>query len=369
MLEKVLRVIFVSLFIVLGVALANQAGPALTSLLSNTSITGSIWGITLISFFSMLIGGIIGGAAGIFASSYLTRQLISMASWVERSLTGFSTQDILLGTLGLFLGLIIANLVGLAFIHVPIIGFYVPVVLSIVLGYTGLRLSVGKKNEITGWFRLRAAEGSAVRSPKKQNPNGKLLDTSVIIDGRIDDLCRTGFIEGPLIVPVFVLEELQKIADSSDILKRNRGRRGLDILNHMRKNGQTEIRIVTDDFDDMTEVDSKLVKLAQKMHCKIMTNDYNLNKVAELQGVTVLNLNDLANALKPAVIPGEQLFVQLVKSGKEEGQGVAYLEDGTMIVVENGHAAIGREVSVTVTSVLQTSAGRMIFARLDENTL
>lgn len=167
-------------------------------------------------------------------------------------------------------------------------------------------------------------------------------------------------------MPVFVLEELQKIADSSDVLKRNRGRRGLDILNHMKKNSR-DFHIITDDFEEMNEVDSKLVKLARAKGYKIVTNDYNLNKVAELQGVSVLNINDLAIAVKPAVIPGEQLFVQLVKQGKEEGQGVAYLEDGTMIVVENGSTCIGREVPVIITSVLQTSAGKMIFAKLDSN--
>ena len=159
---------------------------------------------------------------------------------------------------------------------------------------------------------------------------------------------------------------MQKIADSSDVLKRNRGRRGLDILNHMRKKNRDDIKIITDDFEEISEVDSKLIKLAREKGYKIITNDYNLNKVAELQGVAVLNVNDLAIAVKPAVIPGEQIFVQLVKNGKEEGQGVAYLDDGTMIVVEDGSKSIGKEVAVIITSVLQTSAGKMIFAKLEE---
>mgnify|MGYP002706143867 CR=1 FL=1 len=195
---------------------------------------------------------------------------------------------------------------------------------------------------------------------------GKLLDTNIIIDGRVADIFQTGFLEGPIVVPVFVLEELQKIADSSDVLKRNRGRRGLDILNHMRKKNRDDIKIITDDFEEISEVDSKLIKLAREKGYKIITNDYNLNKVAELQGVAVLNVNDLAIAVKPAVIPGEQIFVQLVKNGKEEGQGVAYLDDGTMIVVEDGSKSIGKEVAVIITSVLQTSAGKMIFAKLEE---
>lgn len=252
-----------------------------------------------------------------------------------------STQDLIAGTLGLFLGLIIANLVGLAFGSVPYIGPYVSVALSIILGYLGMHLVVSKKSELAGWLHLHA-EGSFDKKKNKDHHTGKLLDTNVIIDGRVADIYRSGFLEGPIIVPVFVLEELQKIADSSDILKRNRGRRGLDILNHMRKNSKDDVIIVTNDFEDISEVDSKLVKLAREKNYKIVTNDYNLNKVAELQGVAVLNINDLAIAVKPAVIPGEQIFVQLVKSGKEEGQGVAYLEDGTMIVVENGSQCIGK---------------------------
>ena len=211
---------------------------------------------------------------------------------------------------------------------------------------------VSKKSELAGWLHLHA-EGSFDKKKNKDHHTGKLLDTNVIIDGRVADIYRSGFLEGPIIVPVFVLEELQKIADSSDIL--------------MRKNSKDDVIIVTNDFEDISEVDSKLVKLAREKNYKIVTNDYNLNKVAELQGVAVLNINDLAIAVKPVVIPGEQIFVQLVKSGKEEGQGVAYLEDGTMIVVENGSQCIGKEVPVIITSVLQTSAGKMIFAKLESD--
>ena len=194
--------------------------------------------------------------------------------------------------------------------------------------------------------------------------SGKLLDTSAIIDGRIAEICSTGFLEGPLLVPVFVLEELQLIADSSDLLKRNKGRRGLDILKQMQEDNYVEVRIINDDFDDVQGVDSKLVRLGRKINAKVVTNDYNLNKVAGLQGVAVLNINDLANALKPARVPGEQMNVLIVKAGKEENQGVAYLDDGTMIVVEDGQKYIGSTMPVTVTSVLQTSAGRMIFVKI-----
>ena len=185
----------------------------------------------------------------------------------------------------------------------------------------------------------------------------------MIIDGRIADICRTQFIEGILVVPAFVLEELQHIADSSDVLKRNRGRRGLDILNKMQKEPNVNVKIYDRDFDEVAEVDTKLVRLAKALGGKIVTNDYNLNKVAELQGVAVLNINELANAVKPIVLPGEEMVVHVIKDGKEQGQGVAYLDDGTMIVVDGGRRYIGEDIGVMVTSVLQTAAGRMIFAK------
>lgn len=364
--EKILRAIFVLLFTVLGIVLSRQGETVLALLLPNSVLTETILGITFMSLAAMLVGGIFGAIIGSFISPYLIKSLFMFTSTVEKSLSAMSTQDLIAGTLGLFLGLIIANLVGLAFGSVPYIGPYVSVALSIILGYLGMHLVVSKKSELAGWLHLHA-EGSFDKKKNKDHHTGKLLDTNVIIDGRVADIYRSGFLEGPIIVPVFVLEELQKIADSSDILKRNRGRRGLDILNHMKKNSKDDVIIVTNDFEDISEVDSKLVKLAREKNYKIVTNDYNLNKVAELQGVAVLNINDLAIAVKPAVIPGEQIFVQLVKSGKEEGQGVAYLEDGTMIVVENGSQCIGKEVPVIITSVLQTSAGKMIFAKLESD--
>ena len=364
--EKILRAIFVLLFTVLGIVLSRQGETVLALLLPNSVLTETILGITFMSLAAMLVGGIFGAIIGSFISPYLIKSLFMFTSTVEKSLSAMSTQDLIAGTLGLFLGLIIANLVGLAFGSVPYIVPYVSVALSIILGYLGMHLVVSKKSELAGWLHLHA-EGSFDKKKNKDHHTGKLLDTNVIIDGRVADIYRSGFLEGPIIVPVFVLEELQKIADSSDILKRNRGRRGLDILNHMRKNSKDDVIIVTNDFEDISEVDSKLVKLAREKNYKIVTNDYNLNKVAELQGVAVLNINDLAIAVKPAVIPGEQIFVQLVKSGKEEGQGVAYLEDGTMIVVENGSQCIGKEVPVIITSVLQTSAGKMIFAKLESD--
>lgn len=194
----------------------------------------------------------------------------------------------------------------------------------------------------------------------------KIVDTSAIIDGRIADLCKTGFLEGILIVPNFVIGELQKIADSADSLRRNRGRRGLDLLNRMQKESQITIKVFDRDYEEVYEVDTKILKLAREMEAKVITNDYNLNKVAELYGVQVLNINDLSNAIKPLVLPGEEMVVHVLRDGKEYGQGIGYLEDGTMIVVEGGKSYIGVDLEILVTSVLQTSAGRMIFAKPKE---
>lgn len=207
-----------------------------------------------------------------------------------------------------------------------------------------------------------------VRAVKEQPgaERNKILDTSVIIDGRIADICETGFIEGTLIVPEFVLRELQHIADSSDPIKRNRGRRGLDILQKIQKNPDVQVWIHDMDFPDIREVDGKLVAMAKALTAKVVTNDFNLNKVAELHGVPVLNINELTNALRPVVLPGEEIRVYVLKEGKEYNQGVAYLDDGTMVVIDNGRRYIGHTIDVCVTSVLQTTAGRMIFSRLKE---
>lgn len=283
------------------------------------------------------------------------------------------------GTAGLLFGLIIANLIGLAFYRVPIIGSYIPIILSAIFGYIGMRLTSRKGPELyANWLQSRtvAKDKKKEATPKEVEQVtapvvsefesvsvAKLLDTSVIIDGRIAELCATGFLDGPLVVPLFVLEELQHISDSADVLKRNRGRRGLDILQSMQQKELIAIKVIPDDFEDIAEVDSKLMRLALDKKWKIVTNDFNLNKVASLQGIEVLNLNDLANALKPAMIPGEWIRVQVIKEGKEDNQGVAYLDDGTMIVIENGAQYVDTSIDVMVTSVLQTSAGRMIFAR------
>ena len=238
-----------------------------------------------------------------------------------------------------------------------------PILLSLLFGYLGFQVGFKKRDELLTLFTARKKKVVEEEPTKVEKSNLKILDTSVIIDGRIADICQTGFLEGTIVIPQFVLGELQHIADSSDALKRNRGRRGLDILNRIQKELAIKVEIYEGDFEDITEVDSKLVKLAKLTNGVVVTNDFNLNKVCELQKVAVLNINDLANAVKPVVLPGEEMKIQIIKDGKEHNQGVAYLDDGTMIVVEEGRNYIGKHIDVLVTSVLQTSAGRMIFAK------
>ena len=233
--------------------------------------------------------------------------------------------------------------------------------LMAVFGYGGLLLGLsrGKAISVAAIFRLFRGQG--------MEEHLKILDTSVIIDGRIADVCETGFLDGVFILPQFILQELQHIADASDTMKRARGRRGLDILHKIQKMSRITVRIVDEDFPKIKEVDAKLVALAKLLNAKVITNDFNLNKVAELQGVSVLNINELADSLKPVVLPGEAMKVFILKEGKEYNQGVAYLDDGTMVVVENARRLIGKNSDVTVTSVLQTTAGRMIFSKLKED--
>jgi uncharacterized protein YacL len=363
MLDKILRVLIIMVCGVTSLMLTDQLMPYLAQLISVQFLQIGIFGTTLMTISMFIIGGLLGVIVGYLLAPTLSNWIWRSIGKVEAALSNFSSQDLLAGTLGLVFGLIIANLIGIAFMHLPIIGSYLPMVFSIILGYTGMSIAVRKKQEIGNLITSLKPRDRFKDSRTKQKIVGKILDTSVIIDGRIAEICKTGFLEGPLIVPVFVLEELQHIADSADSLKRSKGRRGLDILNQIQQEEYIQVNVVTDDFDDITEVDSKLIRLGQKLKAKVVTNDYNLNKVAALRGITVLNINDLANAVKPARIPGEQMDILVVKAGKENNQGIAYLDDGTMIVVENGEKYIGMNINVLVTSVLQTSAGRMIFVK------
>ncbi len=284
----------------------------------------------------------------------------------EKELLKFSTMDIIWGAVGLIVGFIIAFLISQPFSDIKYVGTIVSILSYLLFGYLGIKISTRKKDDVI-WPQINLKKQSIAKKQdktKKELVFPKILDTSVIIDGRISDICKTGFIEGTLVIPEFVLKELRHIADSSDSLKRNRGRRGLDILNILQKDDAVNVVIESKDYGDNIEVDVKLLKLAKELGGKVLTNDFNLNKVAEFQGVDVLNINELANAVKPVVLPGEEMTVMVVKDGKESGQGLAYLDDGTMIVVEGGKKCIGDSVIVTVTSVLQTAAGRMIFAKL-----
>ena len=331
--------------------------------------------LTIARISVLILGTLIGVIIGYLISSFILKQGLVIAKRLERILTHIPNQELIAGTIGLLFGLIIANLIGVAFNQVPIIGPYIPIILSAIFGYSGLKIMARKGPEMYyNYVQQWGGEGTkktsrfkmfSTHKSDKTTSTPKLLDTSVIIDGRIKELCNTGFIEGPLMVPLFVLNELQIISDSADATKRNRGRRGLDILKEMQDANKVAIEVVEDDYDDLTEVDSKLMRLALDKQWKLMTNDFNLNKVARVQGIEVLNLNELANVLKPALIAGEWIRVQVMKEGKEVQQGVAYLDDGTMIVVEDGRPYVGQDVEVMVTSILQTSAGRMIFARVD----
>ena len=383
MLDRVLR-FFITLFLAIaGGALLDLASPVLTMYVGTEilKMEMGIVRITMGSLICILLGAVLGGLIGFLASPYFIRCLKRFSAWVEQQLGKMPIHDVIAGAIGLAIGLIIANLLGYSFAKIPIVGDYIPVIFSIVFGYLGITITIKKRQELTGLFDFvprfmkefakmkemragasQAPAGAAAVAPKEDKAY-KLLDTSVIIDGRIADICDTGFIEGTLLIPVFVLEELQHIADSSDVLKRTRGRRGLDILQRIRQSTKVKVEITNVDFDDIAEVDSKLVRLGQQVGGKIITYDYNLNKVAQLRGVEVLNINELSNAVKPVVIPGETMHVTIVKAGKEPGQGVAYLDDGTMIVVENGYHHMNESITVEVTSALQTAAGRMIFAK------
>jgi len=302
--------------------------------------------------FSQLRSGVLGLALGIFFIFFEMR--LEKASLKRLMGAAFGS---ILGILG---ALMISHLLSLTAIDKAANSFF-QVTLLLLMAYVGLVLGANK-----GDLLNLGALGGLFSTEKTSRKNYKVLDTSVIIDGRIADVCETSFIDGTLIIPQFVLHELQLVADSSDPLKRNRGRRGLDILQRMQKMVNITVQIVEEDFPQLREVDLKLIELARAYEGKIVTNDFNLNKVSQLQGVPVLNINDLANALKPVVLPGEVMRVFILKEGKEYNQGVAYLDDGTMVVVDNAKKMISKTIDVSVTSVLQTTAGKMIFGKYDE---
>ncbi len=368
MFKKLLRALFTILGAILGYGVFLLLGFWMEESGMNVDETFSQGEQAVIGIFFAIIFGII----FFRLTPLIRRQSVKVADNIEDDLRGVSANDLFIGVIGLITGLLIALLI--TQIYVSITNKYVYTVITIItymiLGYLGVVIATKKGKEMLAL--IVSNRGQAAKDPiftkgkKKHEGIPKIFDTSVIIDGRIAEIMKTGFLEGPIIIPEFVLVELRHIADSSDSLKRTRGRRGLDILNKIQDEYGIEIYNTDNEkaLREIPEVDVKLLKLAQMMNGKVVTNDFNLNKVATINGVSVLNINELANTLKPVVLPGEEMTVHLVKQGKDNSQAVAYLDDGTMIVVEDGRKMIGKTADINVTSVLQTSAGRMIFGRL-----
>lgn len=347
-----LRLVFAAIFGTTGFLLGREAYDHAISI----HVASQFWQIVLL-IVAPVIGAVLGVLIVPLAQSLFETELLS----VERAIDRLAPGELVGGAVGLTAGLVIAFLVkSVLFEFITFAGRtggYIAIVLYIVVSVFAALLGarVGAKQRMT-----IGAIGAVTMTGGGGVP--KVIDTSVVIDGRILDIVQSGFLEGPLVLPRFVLRELQLIADSSDAMKRSRGRRGLELLTKLQ--AIAPIEIVERDYDDIAQVDAKLVRLAQERGGKLVTNDYNLNRVAHVEGVSVLNINELANSVKPVLLPGEELRVALIKDGKETHQGVGYLDDGTMIVVENGRRLVGETVDVSVTSALQTAAGRMIFARL-----
>jgi uncharacterized protein YacL len=315
-----------------------------------------------------VIFGLVGALVGLIITPYIS---VIPFRRVRRAVQKMPIHRLLAILVGMVLGLVAGALAALPLSLLPDpLGQILPVIGAFFFAYLGVAVMSLRQADVFGFIRpqgdnlpFRSGNGSTGRNRAGQPV---LLDTSVIIDGRIADISQTGFLAGPLVVPNFVLNELQYIADSTETLRRNRGRRGLELLNRLQKESMVPVQITDMDVEGVHNVDDKLVILARQLHCPIVTNDYNLNRVAELQGVTVLNINALANAVRAIYLPGEDLTIRIIQEGKERDQGVGYLEDGTMVVVEDGERYIDQEVDTVVTKVLQTAAGRMIFARLQD---
>lgn len=334
-----------------------------------------VWGVWFGIYFSQLFGepaevravafGMVGMLTGLILTPYLTTRPMRA---IRKVLTQVSAKSLFAGILGLVVGLIISALFAFPLSMLPEpYSQILPVIIAAVMCYLGVSVFSSRQTDIFEvWSSLsnRSGEGGAGDSLTSRTI---LMDTSVIIDGRVADIARTGFLPGELLIPRFVLNELQYIADSGDNLRRQRGRRGLEVLSNLQKDPAISVRISDIDVEGTRAVDDKLVILARQMRAPVLTNDYNLNRVAELQGVTILNINELANAVKAVYLPGESLEVRVIQEGREHGQGIGYLDDGTMVVVQDGNELIGEEVNTVVTKVLQTAAGRMIFSKPEED--
>ena len=363
MLEKIVKLISS----IMGIAIGYIVGKVLITLGIRQGI--KVFVEPLYTGLILLIVILIFAIIFYFLSSFIYKGIIAIIDGFERNIQKLTVTEFLFGTLGLLVGLVFATLIGIPISRIHfVIGPILFILIDLIGALVGIKIFIKRKDDILNL--LTSIKKNGIRDKKNKHNEKicpKILDTSVIIDGRIFDICQTGFVEGPLVIPGFVLNELRHISDSADGLKRNRGRRGLDILNKIQKELSIETQIYEEDFPEIAEVDAKLLKLAQVLNGKVVTNDFNLNKVAEFQGVPVLNINELANAIKPVLLPGEEMKVVVMKDGKEASQGIAYLDDGTMIVVEGGRKFISEEIMVVVTSVLQTAAGRMIFAKPKES--
>jgi uncharacterized protein YacL len=361
--DFVIRLIGMTVFCVVGVVLGVSLGQ-----LANIQPDAQSLSITQYGVIFGLVGALFGLILTPFISTRPIRALRAIMAQV-------SAQNLFAALIGLIAGLIVAALLSFPLSLLPDpFGSILPFISVLVFGYLGIAMFVMRQYDLFGMMStLSGRSGSGQTGTEGGNganwvnSRNILLDTSVIIDGRIADIARTGFLPGTLLIPRFVLAELQYIADSPDNLRRQRGRRGMEVLSNLQKEAGISVRISDIDVEGTREVDDKLVILARQMRCSILTNDYNLNRVAELQGVTILNVNELANAVKSILLPGEVLKVRVIQEGKEDNQGVGYMDDGTMVVIENGRRSINRELQVIVTKVLQTAAGRMIFARPENN--
>lgn len=346
---------FIPLFRILGTLVYGFIGWELGVALAQTREVNTESALYIVP------AALIGGALGFFLSPWI---VIAPARAARNSLRQVPMGDLVSGTIGLAVGLLIATLLAFPVSQLPPpFGNIMPLIGVIVFGYLGAAVLVLRQDDFFALFGIKRHGYPAVTvAPAGGKPQMLLMDTSVIIDGRIADVIKTGFVPGTLTVPRFVLNELQYIADSPDALRRNRGRRGLEMLNRLQNSPEIDIEFIDEDPPDAQQVDDKLISLAMAKNAAIVTNDYNLNRVARLQGVKILNINELANSVKAVFLPGEEIPLKIIQEGKEIGQGVGYLEDGTMVVVENGRRFINQEVLVQVTKVLQTNAGRLIFA-------
>ncbi|HHU90265.1 MAG TPA: PIN/TRAM domain-containing protein [Clostridiaceae bacterium] len=348
MLEKILKYAFALTGALTGISLVRfimiQSG--------RKEYLGTLYGIGLITVVAVILG-----VGMFFLGDKVIALSVGFVDKIEDSIQKTTLYELMMGAVGLIAGLIIANLISIPIVKIELIGVPLSIIINVLFGICGIYFTVIKRNE-------NIFDGALSRKKTAKSNGIKLLDTSVIIDGRILDLSRTGFLEGELVIPGFVLEELRHLADSSDDVTRAKGRRGLDVLNMLKSDAKFPITIDNTEGDSQVEVDEQLLSRAKEIGAKIITNDYNLGKVAKIRGIDVLNINDLANSMKPIAVSGEEMTIRIVKEGKESGQGIGYLDDGTMVVVEQAYKYKGQLVDLVVVSVLQTSAGRMIFGKL-----